>query len=138
MKITKRKLKTLIEAYLLEQEEAENNDSDKEDISDTKPFVIEIDDEKHEVQFVNIDGELQYKVDGEILSNKSVQDFMTLAGIGLLGEDDHDHATFEKIVKLDKKLENYSLDRIKDIIKQKKETERIGFRIQDIRKALGL
>jgi hypothetical protein len=135
MKLTIKKLNLLIESYLFEKEKDKNTEAL---ISDTKPFVIEIDSEKHEVQFVNVNGELQYKVDGEILSNKSVQDFMTLAGIGLLGEDDHDHNTFEKIVKLDKKLENYSLDRIKDIIKQKKETERIGFRVQDIRKALGL
>lgn len=160
MRIKRRQLKILIEQFLLEQEEEAQSDVPAEDapeeaaepetpeeeeepaeeevkLENIPEFKIEIDDSQHRIKFFKDNNQLQYKVDGEIISNKSLQDFVTLAGLGLINAEEEDVPKLLKIVKLDKSLAKYSDVRIKDMIKQKIETDRIGFTDSDIRKSLG-
>ena len=160
MRIKRRQLKILIEQFLFEQEEEGQSDAPAEDapedaaetetpaeeeepaeeevkLENIPEFKIEIDDNQHSVKFFKDGNQLQYKVDGEIISNKSTQDFVTLAGLGLMNAEEEDIPKLVKIVKLDMSMSSYSDARIKDMIKQKIETDRIGFTDNDIRKSLG-
>ena len=55
----------------------------------------------------------------------------------MINAEEEDVPKLLKIVKLDKSLAKYSDARIKDIIRQKIKTDRIGFTDNDIRKSLG-
>lgn len=155
MRISKRKLKKLIESYLKEQEEEatpeeqeqeeqpENLDTEEEaekediDVNSLDDIPIEIDGEKKIVKFFrDTDDTLKYKVDGVTANGKSVQDFLTVAGLGMLVKNIKGIDVLEKIMKIDRNLSNKSIDGIKDIVRQKMSTERKGFTVEDIRKAL--
>lgn len=150
MRLTKRQLKLIFEQYLYEKEgeeskeetekPKENDQKEKEKLTDFKSFKVEVDDKTSEVKFF-IDkqtNELQYKVDGQVLGNKSKESFMTLAALGMLQTDNKEQKEkLFNVVKLNKEFSNVSLNRAIELIKQKMNTERIGFRVEDIRKALG-
>jgi len=161
MIISKNNLAKLIENYLSEQEDdqdVENAEEDNPEVADETGeenaeesenveeeidfnklgiIPIEIDGEKHEVEFFkDVDDSLKFKVDGSVANNAKPQDYATLAGIGLLVKNNKGSEGLEKIAKLDTTLKDKSLDMIKQIIKQRMATERPGFSAEDIRKAL--
>ena len=103
MRISKSRLKKLIESYLREQEEEASAPEQEEQESDSKEeteaeepsqdinvddldeIPIEIDGEKKIVKFFrDTDDTLKYKVDGVTANGKSIQDFLTVAGLGML------------------------------------------------------
>lgn len=154
MRISRNKLKKLIESYLLEQEkeappEQKAQTSDSKDEKETKKqtqdinvenlgdIPIEIDGEKKNVKFFkDTDNTLKYKVDGVTANGKSLSDYLTVAGIGMLVKNIDGLDVLEKIMKIDTNLSNKSTAAIKDIVRQKMSTERKGFTVEDIRKAL--
>jgi len=165
MIISKNNLAKLIESYLSEQEDdqdvenaeennpetnekegeegSEENKKESESVEEEIDFnklgiiPIEIDGEKHEVEFFkDVDDSLKFKVDGNVVNNATPQDYATLAGLGLLVKNNKGIEGLEKIAKLDVTLKDKSLDMIKQIIKQRMATERPGFSAEDIRKAL--
>ena len=155
MRISKSRLKKLIESYLREQEEEASAPEQEEQESDSKEeteaeepsqdinvddldeIPIEIDGEKKIVKFFrDTDDTLKYKVDGVTANGKSIQDFLTVAGLGMLVKNIKGIEVLEKIMKIDTNLANKSVSTIKDIVKQKMNTERKGFTVEDIRKAL--
>lgn len=157
MRISRRNLQSLIESYLREQEddvmpeegeedaassEGEESDTPEEaedessNISDIKPFSIEIDGEKKEISFFKDDNSLKYKIDGVVANNKTPQNFVTLASLGMLVDDQENLEDLAKIVDLDMTMKNYSTERKIQAIQQKMKTERPGMSVEDIRKAV--
>jgi len=193
MRISKSRLKKLIENYLLEQDEvldeegddsAEGTDStgdemfdeegegassetddsgdeafdpnpessdneeepaDEEPVEEPEPsiewekakFEIELDGEKPEVQFyLDTDDKVKYKVDGEPRSNKTKLNFATIGGLAALSDNPDVRKAGEAIVKLDTTLKDKTIGMIRQTIKQKMNTGRKGFSVEDIRKAL--
>lgn len=142
MRLTINQLKRLIESSLTNEDDAVNtDDADESFLSKDKiDFKIDFEGEEYEIEFFEDKNtkELQYSVDGNIPSKKSIQNFVTLASIGSLGQNSEIKDDLVKIVKIDKSLKQYSFERIKDIIKQKIKTERPGLTKKDIRGALGI
>jgi hypothetical protein len=157
MRISRRNLQSLIENYLREQEddtmpeegeddkassEGEESDTPEEaenessNISDIQPFSIEIDGEKKEISFFKDDNSLKYKIDGVVANNKTPQNFVTLASLGMLVDDQENLEDLAKIVDLDVTMKKYSTERKIQAIQQKMKTERPGMSVEDIRKAV--
>lgn len=168
MRISKIRLKKLIENYLLEQDEmfdeegeestAETDDAveetgeeegseepAEEPAEEPEPpiewekakFKIEIDGEEPEVQFyLDTDDKVKYKVDGEPRSNKDKLNFSSVGGLAALSDNPDVRKAGEAIVKLDTTLKDKTIGMIRQTIKQKMNTGRKGFSVEDIRKAL--
>lgn len=182
MRISKSRLKKLIENYLLEQDEtfdeegeestAETDDAgdevfdpnpeagdteeetgeegseepaEEEPVEEPEPaiewekakFEIELDGEKPEVQFyLDTDEKVKYKVDGEPRSNKNKLNFATIGGLASLSDNPDVRKAGEAIVKLDTTLKDKTIGMIRQTIKQRMNTGRKGFSVEDIRKAL--
>ena len=149
MRISRAKLNKLIETYLHEQEEdaevaeeedAEPEEAPEEEFKPVKGIQIEIDGQIRNIDFILDNGskELNYKVDGKTVPNKDMSSFVTLAALGIMQTKDKNKLdNLLKIVKLNKEFSSASIERIKQMIKQKLDTERLGFGIKDIKKALG-
>lgn len=178
MRISRSRLKKLIENYLLEQDEmfdeegddsAEETDdsggemfdedpeadaaeeeggeepAEEEPIAEPEPtiewekakFEIELDGEKPQVQFyLDTDDKVKYKVDGEPRSNKTKLNFATVGGLAALSDNPDVRKAGEAIAKLDTTLKDKTIGMIRQTIKQKMNTGRQGFSVEDIRKAL--
>ena len=157
MRISKANLKLIIENYLIEQDdeqtqnvEADNVEADQEatddkadssddlDIDwDKSKFKVELDGEEYEVQpYLDVDDEVKYKVDNEPRNNKTKLNFFTIGGLATLSDDPIVRKAGEALVKIDTNLKNKSIETIRQIIKQRMSTERQGFSIEDIRKAI--
>ena len=149
MNITKHQLKTLIENFLYEQES--DTEGPEEEKKERKEFEFDLElsakitggkPQQFNVKFFeDTDGNLNYKVDGNVLK-KDKQSFITLAGYGLLGGNDAIAGKLESIIKDpnhgDKSLASYSKERIAQIVTQKKDTSREPFSTDNLKKALGL
>lgn len=132
MILTRKQLRYLIETAL-------TDDAPSQLSKDKISFKVDFEGEEYEIEFFeDSTKDLQYKVNGSIPLKKKLQNFVTLASLGLLGQNNDIHDDLNRIVKIDKSLNKYSLKRIKDVIQQKIKTERPGLTKLDIRSALGL
>ena len=158
MRLNRRQLNILIENFIHEQEESNTEDletpaiSSESDIKDNKklkikPFVISLNskytesgqEEEFEIKFfVDTDGKLNYKVNDNVV-NKDRLAFVTIAGYGLLNKklDEDTSKSLETMVKKnDVSLANYSIERIKQVVQQKKDTAREPFSVANLKAAL--
>ena len=178
MRISKSRLKKLIENYLLEQDEmfdeegeesgVETDDAggemfdedpeaepaeeeggeepaEEEPVAEPEPtiewekakFQVELDGERPEIQFyLDTDDKVKYKVDGEPRANKTKLNFATIGGLASLSDNPNVRKAGEAIVKLDTTLKDKTIGMIRQTIKQRMNTDRQGFSIEDIRKAI--
>lgn len=145
MRVSKSQLSQLIENFLREQESEEEEKSEDKDIEfslELSPNVTGDPSNKpreYTIKFFkDTDGKTNYKVNGQVIT-KDKQAFITLAGYGLLGDNEEISGTLESIVKQDyPELANYSKERIAELVKQKKDTSREPFSTDNLKKALGL
>jgi hypothetical protein len=157
MKISKAKLKKLIESYLYEQEEddtavedepaeeAEAEDEPAEEAEEAPgvkwkdaSFQIEVDGTKKDIAFYEDEqtGKINYTVDGEDLRNRTTANFATIGGLATLSDELDVQKAGEALAKLDANLKDKRIPSIKRIVRQKMKTERSPLSIKDIRKAI--
>jgi len=123
-----------------EEADAEVEEEPEEEFKPVKGIQIEIDGRVRTIDFILDKGskELNYKVDGQTVPNKDMSSFVSLAALGLMQtKDKNKQDNLLKIIKLNKEFSSASIERAKQMIKQKLDTERLGFGIKDIKKALG-
>jgi len=168
VKISKSKLKKLIESYLYEQEEdntaaedepAEDTESKDEPVGDEEEtdtsdgeeaeedskikwedagFQIDIDGGKKDITFYKDEenGNINYKVDGETLANRTTSNFATIGALASLSDEPEVKKAGESLAQVDLNLKDKPLSFIRKLVKQRMETERSPVSIKDIRKAL--
>jgi len=157
VKISKAKLKKLIESYLYEQEEddtaAEDEPAETKDEIDTDSeepkedigvkwkeagFQIEVDGTKKDISFYEDEqtGKINYLVDGEEIRDKTTTNFVTIGSLASLSDEPEVQKAGEVLAKLDVNLRNKDLTSIKKTVRQKMKTERSPLSIKDIRKAV--
>lgn len=168
MKISKTKLKKIIESYLYEQEEndtavedepAEDTEAEEEPAGDEEEmdtadgeeveeepaikwedagFQIEVDGEKKDISFYKDEenGNINYRVDDEALSNRTTANFATIGALASLSDDPDVQKAGEALAQVDLNLKGSPLNSIRKLIKQRMKTERSPVSIKDIRKAI--
>jgi len=162
MKISKAKLKKLIESYLYEQEEdepaedteAEDEPADDEEEMDTSDgeeteedseikwedagFQIDVDGTEKDITFFEDEqtGKINYKVDGNELSGRTTANFATIGNLATLSDDPMVQKAGEMLSKIEAGMKDKDLSSIKRIVKQKMKTERSPVSIKDIRNVI--
>ena len=151
MKLTKGQLNSLIENFILEQENAEE-ETKKEVEGEVKkpkikPFTIALSgddagngkEENFQIKlFKDTDGKTNYKVNGDVVK-KDTLSFVTIAGFGLInaGLNEDTKNILVKIIKEKyPSFANYTVERIKEIVVQKNNTSREPFSINNLKDAL--
>ena len=89
--------------------------------------------------FKDENDDVNYRSNGKITDNKTKQSFLVIAALAEMFADKKEKfEIIEKLIALDGSSKNYSLPRAKQIIKQKIQTSRFGYTLDDIKKTLGL